>query len=43
MCPGCKVAMKPIGIKPILFTDGLSDVTYVCERCGTETTRAIKP
>ncbi|MGZ3288629.1 MAG: hypothetical protein ACXU87_11380 [Xanthobacteraceae bacterium] len=28
--------------KPILFTDCLVDVTYMCEWCGTETKRAVR-
>ena len=28
--------------KPILFTDCLIDVTYMCEWCGTETKRAVR-
>ncbi len=28
--------------KPILFTDCLVDVTYVCEWCGTQTKRAVR-
>jgi hypothetical protein len=34
--------MAPIDRKPILFTDGLIDVTYMCEWCGTETKRAVR-
>ena len=26
----------------ILFSNGLTDVTYRCESCGTETKRTIK-
>jgi hypothetical protein len=28
--------------KPILFTDCLVDVTYMCEWCGTQTKRAVR-
>jgi len=28
--------------KPIMFTSGLSNVTYVCESCQTETTRTVR-
>jgi hypothetical protein len=28
--------------KPILFTDCLVDVTYMCEWCGTEAKRAVR-
>jgi hypothetical protein len=27
---------------PILFTDCLVDVTYICEWCGTEAKRAVR-
>ena len=40
-CPGCRGRMSPEDREPILFTDGLVDVTYLCEWCGTETKRAI--
>ena len=43
MCPGCDTAMKPVEQKPILFTDGLVDVTYFCETCQTRTIRTMKP
>jgi hypothetical protein len=32
--------MAPMGRKPIVSTDCLVDVTYICEWCGTETKRA---
>jgi len=34
--------MAPMDRKPILFTDCLVDVTYMCEWCGTETKRAVR-
>ena len=34
--------MAPESRQPILFTDCLFDVTYVCEWCGTETKRAVR-
>jgi C4-type Zn-finger protein len=43
MCPGCDQPMKPVERKTILFTDGLVDVTYFCERCHTRTIRTTKP
>ena len=43
MCPGCDQPMKAVEEKPILFTDGLIDVTYFCERCHTRTIRTTKP
>ena len=43
MCPGCNQPMEPVERKHILFTDGLVDVTFVCETCRTHTIRTIKP
>jgi hypothetical protein len=34
--------MAAVDRKPILFTDGLVDVTYMCDWCGTETKRAVR-
>jgi hypothetical protein len=34
--------MAAMDRKPILFTDCLVDVTYICEGCGTETKRAMR-
>jgi hypothetical protein len=34
--------MAAMDRKPILFTDCLIDVTYMCEWCGTETKRAVR-
>ena len=34
--------MAPMDRKPIVTTDCLVDVTYVCEWCGTETKRAVR-
>ena len=42
ICPGCRGRMSAEGFEPILFTDGLVDVTYMCEWCGTEAKRAIR-
>ena len=41
-CPGCQRRMAATDRKPILFTDCLVDVTYMCEWCGTETKRAVR-
>lgn len=41
-CAGCQRRMAAVDRKPILFTDGLVDVTYMCEWCGTETKRAVR-
>jgi hypothetical protein len=42
ICPGCDEPMKAIERKPIAFSNGLVDVTYVCETCHTQTIRTIK-
>jgi RNase P subunit RPR2 len=42
ICPGCHKPMRPGKAEPILFAKGLSDITYVCERCGTRTKRTVK-
>ena len=34
--------MAAVDRKPILFTDGLVDVTYMCDWCGAETKRAVR-
>jgi len=41
-CAACQRRMAPVDRKPILFTDGLVDVTYMCDWCGTETKRAVR-
>ena len=41
-CPGCAKPMIVKERKPIMFSNGLVDVIYVCETCGTETTRTVK-
>ena len=43
MCPGCDQPMKAIERKPVAFSNGLVDVTFVCEGCQTHTIRTIKP
>jgi hypothetical protein len=35
--------MKAVEQKPVAFSNGLIDVTYVCSACLTHTIRAIKP
>jgi RNase P subunit RPR2 len=42
LCPRCERAMLRGPEKPIMFTSGLSDVTYTCESCNTETVRTIR-
>ena len=41
-CAGCQHRMAAVDRNPILFTDGLVDVTYLCDWCGTETKRAVR-
>ena len=41
-CACCQHRMAAVDRKPILFTDGLVDVTYMCDWCGTETKRAVR-
>jgi hypothetical protein len=43
MCPGCDQPTKAIERKPVGFSNGLVDVTYVCETCVTHTIRTIRP
>ena len=43
ICPGCDEPMKAAERKPVAFSNGLVDVTYVCETCHTHTIRTIKP
>ena len=42
LCPRCQRPMMRGAPKPIMFTSGLSDVSYTCEGCGTETVRTVK-
>jgi hypothetical protein len=42
MCPGCDQPMKAIERKPVAFSNGLVDATYVCETCQFQTVRTIK-
>ena len=41
-CPGCQRRMAPTDRKPIVSTDCLVDVTYICEWCGMEAKRAVR-
>jgi C4-type Zn-finger protein len=43
MCPGCNQPMKVVERRPVDFSNGLVDVTYVCEKCSTQTVRTFKP
>jgi len=42
LCPGCNHCMRPRERKPVHSSHRLMDVVYVCEKCGTETRRAIR-
>jgi hypothetical protein len=42
LCPGCARLMVAVDRKPVLFSNGLVQVIFRCEGCGTETTRAVK-
>ena len=42
-CSGCELPMKAIERKPVAFSNGLVDVTFVCEACQTHTICTIKP
>ena len=41
LCPRCQKLMMRGAAKPIMFTSGLSDVSYSCEACGTVATRTV--
>jgi hypothetical protein len=43
VCPGCNQPMKVVERRPVGFSNGLVDVTYVCEKCSTQTVRTFKP
>jgi hypothetical protein len=40
ICPGCQEPMQPKEAVPA--TRELDDITYVCPKCGAETTRTMK-
>jgi len=41
LCPRCQKPMMRGAAKPIMFTNGLSDVPYSCEACGTVAIRTV--
>ena len=41
-CPVCKSGMRFVQAKPIVFTPGLADVSYVCDEFGQRTKRTLK-
>jgi hypothetical protein len=40
-CPNCKSDMTVVMITPLLFFDGLDEVTYGCTQCSVEVTRTF--
>jgi hypothetical protein len=42
ICPGCDEPMKAMVRNPVAFSNGLVDVTYVCETCVIHAIRTIK-
>ena len=42
ICPCCDQPMEPAEQKAILFSDGLADVTFVCEICRTWSIQTLK-
>src|SRR6266702_1619281 len=42
ICPGCRKPMVFKGKKHILFSNGLTDLTYRCDTCDVETKRIAK-
>jgi len=42
ICPGCRKPMVFKGKKQILFSNGLTEVTYRCDTCDVETMRTVK-
>jgi hypothetical protein len=42
ICAQCRVEMVVVFVRPILFADGHSDITYRCKECGVQQTRTAK-
>jgi transcription elongation factor Elf1 len=42
ICPKCESEMRITEVTPILFDDGLENITYRCKGCGLEMKRAFK-
>jgi RNase P subunit RPR2 len=42
LCPGCRTPMQPGEPQPVLSTTDLTETVYICETCGTSTTRMVK-
>ena len=41
-CPGCAATMTIMSREPVPGSDGLVDIVYRCEICGTKTRRTVK-
>jgi hypothetical protein len=41
-CPNCHGAMRIRTVEPLMFARDVDNVTYRCESCRTEISRAIK-
>jgi type II secretory ATPase GspE/PulE/Tfp pilus assembly ATPase PilB-like protein len=42
ICPNCKGEMTISEVTPVLFADGVEDVTYRCKGCCSEMKRTFK-
>jgi hypothetical protein len=42
LCPGCAAPMTVVSREAVPGNDGLVDIVYRCETCGTETRRTVK-
>ena len=42
ICPNCKSEMTITEVTPILFADGLEDVTYKCKGCRSKMRHTFK-
>ena len=40
-CPTCSKTMRMDHSYPVLFTDSVDQVTYICQTCGAESVRTI--
>jgi DNA-directed RNA polymerase subunit RPC12/RpoP len=41
VCPKCSKTMRMDHSYPVLFTDSVDQVTYVCQTCGAESIRTV--
>jgi hypothetical protein len=42
ICPNCKDKMRLTEVTPVLFADGVENVTYRCKGCSSEIKRTFK-